>query len=353
MIVLLAIGGMSISAENKQSPPLKVGFLCVGPITDNGYNAAHNLGRLYLQSHLANVQTTIADKVPENSDAERVMEKMIAHGNRLIFATSFGYLEPAERVAKRHPDVIIMQAWRPSAIKNIGSYSTYEYEPLYIVGVVAGKMTKTNKIGFVCGHPISQILQNLNAFALGVRLVNPTATVHVVWTNSWWDPPTEAEAAKGLVDSGVDVVGSTGTSAMTVAKAAAQNHAMVIDTETDLKRALPDNWLTGSHWNWGPMYCRIAKSVQDAAWKPENYCLGLKDGAVELSSFGNIVPNTLQTQARSLADQIKNGKLIIFKAPLKDREGKVRLPAGQVADQKWLDSIDFFVDGVVGALAKK
>jgi basic membrane protein A len=281
------------------------------------------------------------------------MEKMIAQGNRLIFATSFGYLEPVERVAKRHPEVVFMQSWRPSTLKNIGSYSTYEYEPLYVTGVVAGRLTKTNKIGFVAGHPISQILQNLNAFALGVRSVNPKATVQIVWTNSWWDPPVEAEAAKGLTDSGVDIVGSTGTSATTVAKAAAKNHALAIDTETDMNAVLPEQWLTGSHWNWGPMYYRIAKSVQDGTWKHENLALGLKDGAVELSAFGQVVPGPLKSEARAIAQQIKQGKLIIFKGPLKDREGKIRLSAGQVADQKWLDSIDFFVEGIHGALPKK
>ena len=352
VIIMLACGGIVAGAQQRHRLPLKVAFLCVGPITDNGYNAAHNSGRLYLQSHLPNVQTTIVDKVPESSDAERVMEKMIAQGNRLIFATSFGYLEPAERVAKRHPDVVIMQSWRPSSLSNIGSYSTYEYEPLYVVGMVAGKLTKTNKLGFVAGHPISQILQNINAFMLGVRSVNPKAKVHVVWTNSWSDPPTEAEAAKGLIDSGVDVLGCVLDSPLTVAKTAEQNHIMFVGSQADLQKIAPNSWLTGSRWNWDMAYYKFAKSVDDKSWKPQTHWLGMKDGVVELCSFGKLVPKPVQKEATAQAEQIKQGKQIIFKGPLRDREGRQRLAIGQIANSKWLSEMDWFVEGVDGTLPR-
>src|SRR3990167_7091629 len=170
------------------------------------------------------------------------MEKLIAQGNRLIFSTSYGYLEPAERVARRHPDVIFMQTWRPSRLKNVGCYITYQYEPFYAVGVVAGKMTKKNSIGFVCAHPVPILLQDINAFTLGARSVNPKAKVHVVWTNSWSDPPTEAEAAKGLIDSGVDVLGCVLDSPLTVAKTAEQNHIMFVGSQADLQKIAPNSW---------------------------------------------------------------------------------------------------------------
>lgn len=339
-------------ASQLANKPFKIGFIMVGPVDDYGYNYAHNLGRLYLQSHLPNVQTTVAEKVPENAEVERVMEKMIAQGNRLIFSTSYGYLEPATRVAKRHPEVIIMQTWRPSGLKNMGCYAAYQYEPFYPVGMVAGKMTKKNSIGFVCAHPVPILLQNINSFTLGVHSVNPKAKVHVVWTNSWSDPATEAEACKGLIESGVDVLGCILDSPLTVAKTGERNGVMVVGSQADLQKFAPNNWLTGSRWNWNNAYLKMTKSVMDGTWKPESLWLGMKDGAVELCSFGKKVPPALQKQTQAVTEQIKQGKKVIFTGPLKDREGKQRLTAGQTADGKWLSQMDFFVEGVEGTLPK-
>ena len=354
LLILLsfALSGAAQSAD-KTGKPLKVAFVLVGPVSDYGYNYAHNLGRLYLQSHLPNVETTVAEKVPESAEAERVMEKMIAQGNRLIFSTSYGYLEPAERVAKRHPEVIIMQTWRPSKQKNVGMYAAYQYQPLYAAGVVAGRMTKKNSIGFVCAHPVPILLQNVNSFTLGARSVNPKVKVHVVWTNSWSDPATEAEATKGLIESGVDVLGSVLDSPLVVAKTAEQNHIWLIGSQSDLRTVAPTTWLTGSRWNWNGSYLKIVKSVLDGSWQPAIQWLGMKEGAVELCPIGTTVPRSVAREATSAAEQIKQGTKVIFKGPLKDRDGKLRLAAGQIADAKWLSEMDFFVEGVDGTLPRR
>lgn len=350
LVLLLAGGGICADQPDK---PFKIGFILVGPTSDYGYNHAHNLGRLYLQSHLPNVQTTLVEKVPESAEVERVMEKMIAQGNRLIFSTSYGYLEPAERVAKRHPEITIMQAWRPSRLKNIGCYAAEQYQPIYAVGVVAGKMTKKNSIGLVCAHPIPVVLQDINAFALGARSVNPQVKIHVVWTNSWSDPLTEAEATKGLIESGVDILGSVLDSPLTVTRTAEQNKVMVVGTQTDIQEMAPTTWLAGSRWNWGSTYQKIAKSVQDKTWQSKSSHLGMKEGAVELCSFGKLVPPAVKNQALAAAEQIKQGKKVIFAGPLSDRDGKLRLSAGQTADAKLLSEMDWFVPGVYGTLPKK
>jgi basic membrane protein A and related proteins len=351
-LILLVSGNFIAFLPACATDVLKIGIVTVGSVSDHGYNYAHNTARLYLQSHLSNVQTSLAEKIPESAETERVMERMIAQGNKLIFSTSFGYLEPAERVAQRHPDVIIMQTWREAPQKNVGMFSAYQYEPLYAVGVVAGKMTKTNKVGFVYAHPVPHLLQDINAFALGMRSVNPKATVRMVCTNSWSDPPTEAEAAQGLIEQGVDILGCVLDSPLTIVRTAEKNHIMAFCSHADLHDIAPTQWLTGSHWHWDDLYLQIAKSVQKKTWKKEDYWLGMKDHAVELSSFGKLVPKSLQLEAQSVGEKIKDGKLVIFKGPLKDREGKLRLGTDQVADNNWLSQMNFVVSGVEGNLPK-
>jgi basic membrane protein A len=351
LALLAAVAGKAVSAD-PVSKPLKIGFLTVGPVSDCGYNYSHNLGRLYLDSHLAGAKTTLAENVPESADAGRVMERMVAQGNTLIFCTAFGYLEPAEQVAKKHPEVTIMQAWRATHLKNMGTYAVYQYEPLYAVGMVAGKMTKTNNLGFICGHPVPNQLQNINAFALGARSVNPKVKVHVVWTNAWSAPPVEAEAAKALIDSGVDLLGTTLDNPQAVLKTAGEHHTMVFGAYADLRDIAPKYWTTGSRWNWEQVYLKIAKSVQDGTWKPGSQSFGIKDGAVGLSSFGEIVPKNVREEALAKEQSLKQGKTVVFKGPLKDRKGIERLAAGQIATDKSLAEMDWLVDGVEGALPK-
>jgi basic membrane protein A len=340
-------------SADQPGKPLKIGFIMVGPVSDYGYNYAHDQARQYLKAHLPNVETTVAEAIPESGEVERVMEKMIAQGNRLIFSTSYGYLEPAQRVAKRHPDVTIMQTWRPAPEKNMGMYAAYQYEPLYAVGMVAGKMTKNNKIGLVCAHPVPVLLQYINSFTLGAKSVNPKVKVHVVWTNSWSDATLEAEAAKGLIESGVDVLGAVQDSPKIVVQTAERHHIMVFSTQSDCQKFAPQGWLTGSKWNWNSVYLRVAQSVKDGKWTKQALWLGMKDGAVEMSSFGKRVPQAVKGEAQAMAEKIKEGKFVIFKGPLKDREGKERLSKGQIADAKWLSEMNFLVDGVTGSLPKR
>jgi basic membrane protein A len=345
----------AISAE-VSNQPLKVGFIMVESVADYGWNYAHNQGRLYLESHMpGQVKTTFAENVPESSEVERVMEKMIAQGNKLIFATSYGYLEPALRVAARHPDVIIMECGRFNSqpIKNIGTYATTYYDPMYAVGIVAGRMTKKNEIGYVGGHPVPPLILNLNAFTLGAQSVNPKVKVHVVWTNSWHDPPTEAEAAKGLIDSGVDIIVGHMDSAITVVQTAERNHLYSIGQHADAHHLAPKGWLTGPCWDWGPIYVQITKSVIDHTWKPVNQRYGAKDGSAKLASFGPAVPKAVQQEATALLQKIAEGKFVVFKGPLKDRNGKLQIPAGKIADYSYLEKIDWVVPGIEGSIPQK
>jgi basic membrane protein A len=336
--------------------PLKVGFIMVGSLNDLGWNYQHNLGRLYMQSKLkGQVETTAVENVPESGEVERVMEKMIAQGNKLIFATSYGYLEPALRVAARHPEIIIMQCGRPntSLMKNVGTYFGNYYEPFYVAGLVAGRMTRKNEIGYVGPHSVPPALIMLNAFTLGARSINPKVKVHVVWTNSWSDPATEAEAARGLVDKGVDVLVQHADSSKVATQIAEKNGLYSVGVHSDIHNFAPKGWLTGQAWDWGEVYVKITKSVLNHTWKPGDVRYGLKDGSVKLSSFGPSVPQPVRAEAITILQKMTNGQFDIFKGPISDREGNVRIPAGKVADHSYLEKIDWVVPGVAGSLPKK
>lgn len=333
---------------------LKVGFVCVGSINDQGWNQSHNIGRLRLQSSLANqVETSIAEKVPENADVERVMDKMIAQGNSLIFSTSYGYLEPLTRVAARHPNVTFMQVNRFASAKNIGTYVSWLYQPMYIAGVVAGRMTKTNTLGFIAAHPVPTLLMSVNALELGARSVNPKVRTKVIFTNSWSDTSLEAEAMKTLKESGVDILAYELDNQNAILNNAKSLNLKVIGCYSDACALAPNQWLTGSYFDWGTLYIKVTQAVLQNRWAPTEHISGMKEGYIKLASFGNSVPAAVRQEAVSLKERIDKGQLDVFKGPLQDREGRERLAAGVTAKAKWLNSMDFFVAGVDGALPSK
>lgn len=355
-LILAVIAGPPATASASEKTPLKVGFITVGPVNDWGYNYAHDQGRRFMETALPEqVQTTIVEKIPESAEVERVMEKMIANGTRLIFPTSYGYFEPTLRVAKRHPEVIFESAGRtvPPGTKNVGTYFAKQYEPMYVAGVVAGRVTKKNKLGFIAAHPVPQVLQNVNAFALGVRSVNPKAKVQVIWTNNWSDAPTEAEAAKGLIESGVDVLTMHLDSPITVAQTAEKYGIMTVGYHADLKKFAPKGWLTGEMWNWGPLYVKIAQSVQGNTWKSENARYGMKEGYAKLSPFGPSVPAKVQSEATAVKQKIESGAFVVFQGPLKDRDGKELVATGKLPSSDLIESMNWLVPGVEGPLPKK
>jgi basic membrane lipoprotein Med (substrate-binding protein (PBP1-ABC) superfamily) len=281
------------------------------------------------------------------------MEKMIADGTKLIFPTSYGYLDPALRVAKRHPDVVFVHCGGFKSSDNLGTYFAYIHEPMYVSGIVAGKTTKTNKLGFVAAHPIPQVLRNINAFTLGARSVNPDVTAHVVWTNSWYDPATEAEAAKGLIDLGADVLTMHQDSPLTVVQTAEANGVYSVGYHADLHTFAPKGWLTGAEWDWGPLYAKIAQSVKAKSWKSEQLRSGMDGGSVKLARFGPAVSREAQDAATAMTEKIVKGEYVVFQGPLKDRDGMLRIEEGKKPDFDWMEKMDWFVEGVQGSIPKK
>lgn len=353
-ISLLVFASCNDTPKDKEhTKKLKVGFITVGPANDWGYNYAHDQGRQFIQQAGADkFETQIVEKIPESAEVERVMERMISEGTTLIFPTSYGYLDPALRVAEKHPDVTFMHCGGFKNAKNLGTYFGYIHEPMYLSGIVAGRMTKTNKLGFVAAFPIPQVLRNINAFTMGARSVNPKVEVHVVWTNNWYDPATEAEATKSLINIGADVLSMHQDSPITVAQTAESNGAMTVGYHADVAQFAPKGWLTGAKWNWGKLYQEIGESVINKTWKNDQLRNGLDSGYVDLASFGAPVPKEVQDEVLAMKSKIASHEYIVFQGPLKDREGNVRLEAGQPVTFDWMEKMDFFVEGVVGSINK-
>jgi basic membrane protein A len=356
-LILLLFQGMTRLGSQKamagDMPVLKAGFLYVGPISDWGWNYAQEQGRLYLEKTLkGKVETVFAESVHENAEAERVMEKMIAKGCKLIFASSYGYLEPVLRVSGRHPEVTFMQLSRFANQKNIGTYFGLDGEGFYLSGVVAGRMTKKNKIGFVGSHPVPSTLWAINAYALGVYSVNPKASIKVVWTETWTDPVLEVEAVKGLIDKGIDTLAFDQSDSLPIVKEAESRGIKISGCYTDVHQFATKQWLTGPNLNWGPFYVKTCQSVLDGTWKKGVYLCDMASGVVELAPFGSSVPEAVRKEVLSLKEKIAAGKLIIFAGPIKDAQGNVRLPAGKKPDIEWISKMNFFVQGVDGNLPK-
>jgi len=308
--------------------------------------------KLHILQHSSFLGPGTIENVPENGQVERVAEKLIANGCKLIFATSYGYLEPILRVAQRHPDVVFMQVGRFSGTKNVGAFFDRPLEPMYIAGVVAGHMTKTNELGFIAAHPVPEVLQTINAFALGARSVNPKTSVKVIWSNTWADPIVESEAARGLIETGADVLNFVQSNPLTIVKLAENKHTFVIFMFGDAHEFAPKYWLVGGAMDWGSFYTKIAKSVINHTWHSEQFNCDMSSGVTTLTPFGPQVPMTVRKEATDLSNKIASKKFVVFKGPIVDRDGKVRLTAGHNPDFDWLAKMNFFVPGVEGNLPK-
>ncbi len=347
VLTLGLVGGYAIAAEK-----IKVGFIYVGPVGDAGWTYAHDQGRKYLEKKMPNVETMYLESVPEGSEAATAMENLIAMGCKIIFATSYGYMDAVLQVAKKHPDVVFMHCSGYKRAKNVGTYFGRMYQARFLTGIVAGMMTKTNKIGYVAAHPIPEVIRGINAFTLGVRKVNPKATVHVVWTNTWYDPATEKEAALSLLEAGCDIIAQHQDSPAPQ-QAAQEKGAYSIGYNSDMSKFAPKAHLTAPVWHWGVVYTYVVKHVLDGTWKSEDIWWGMKEGLVGLAPFGPMVPQKVRDMVNRYKKLIVSGKFHPFAGPIYDQKGKLRIPKGKVATDKELLEMSYFVKGVVGEIPKK
>ncbi len=331
---------------------LKVGFLYVGPKNDYGYNYAADQGRQYVAAHLPWVDPIFAENVPENAEAERVMEQMIQNGAKIIFPTSYGHFDPASNVAAKHPDVIFLHQGGQRTNKtpdNLGTYFGEIWQPEYPAGIVAGKMTKTNKIGFIAAFPIPQTLLNINGLALGAKSVNPKAEVHVVFTAAWCDPGKQTAAAQSLLGQGVDVISQHQDCPGAIIQSTERAGALTIGYHADASPLAPKTWATAPVWNWGPTYTDLILQVVKGTYKPTDFRAGVEAGVVGLANYGAGVPADVQKQATQALVDMSTGKLKPFTGPLMDQSGKVKIQGDQPTVAQ-LESMDWLLQGVVGTI---
>jgi basic membrane lipoprotein Med (substrate-binding protein (PBP1-ABC) superfamily) len=353
-IVMAACGGAPAAAPTAApaagAGKVKVGFLYVGPVDDFGYNYAADQGRLYVEKALGDkVETVFAENVPEDANAERVMEQMINGGAKIIFPTSYGHFGPAVNESTKHPEITFLHQGGLEPKANVSSYFGEIWQMVYASGVAAGKMTKTNKLGYIVAFPIPQTLLNINAFELGAKSVNPAATTTVVFTASWCDPAKNSEAANSLVDQGIDVLTQHQDCPKPVIEVAEKRGVMSVGYHADASTVAPKGWITAAIWNWGPLYAKMIQSVLDGTHKTELTRFGVADGVVTLAPFGAGVPKDVQDLVLKVKDDIIAGTLKPFSGPIKDQAGTVRIEGAQ-PDTVTLEKTDYLVEGVIGTI---
>jgi simple sugar transport system substrate-binding protein len=338
------------AAAPAAAEPLKAAWVYLGPVGDAGWTYAHDQGRKAVEAEFGDkVKTTFVEKVPESTDAERVIRDLAAQGNKIIFTTSFGYMEPTLKVAAEFPDVKFEHATGYKLAPNMGVYDTRFYQDAYVSGMIAGAMTKSDVLGFVASFPIPEVLRNINAFTLGAQSVNPKVTTKVVWISTWFDPPKEAEAAQSLINAGADVL-LQNTDSSAVLQTAEKNGKFAFGWDSDMSEVAPKAHLASNMVYWGPYYKHAVKSVMDGTWKSERSVWGHKEGANGVVKIADAVPEELKKKIAEVKEGYKSGTVDPFMGPIVDNTGKERLAAGAMADQSWKDTVDFYVKGVDGTI---
>lgn len=335
--------GFSRSEQRTQ-----IAFLANGPVSDSGYNYAISEGRLALEQTLGNdVKTGVLENISETADAERVMERLIDSGVSVIVATSFGYQDSTIAVARRHRDVKFLQAWGFKYEPNVGSYSAKMYEAWYLMGIVAGRMTKTNKLGIVAAHPIPPMKWQINAYVLGARSVNPKVTATVTFINHWFDPVLASQATDALINQGHDVVCGVLDNSVGVAQAAEKRGAWLIGHNADLSKFAPTRQLAATRWLWGKLYEDEVRLMLKGAWKGgSDWTGGLHEGYVGITDLSSQVPADVRQEVSDAQERLASSSLQVYAGPIRDNQGKERIPAGTSLSHDQVMTIDWLVEGV-------
>ena len=357
-LALSALVGLTTVTTASAADKVKVGFVYLTTPGDHGWTYAHEVARQDVEKHFGDkVETTFVENVPEGPDSARVIRELAKQGNEIIFTTSFGYMDHTIKVAKEFPNVKFEHITGYKRSPNVATGNIRFYEGRYVQGVVAGLMTKSNKIGYLASFPIPEVIQGINAFGIGLRSVNPKAEVSVIWVNSWYDPVKEADAAKVHIAEGADILAQhTDSPAMLQTAQKAGVHGF--GQSSDMKAFAPKAQLFSSVNNWGPYYISKIQQMMDGKWStgegPDHWAgntwVGMADDYLVLSPFENMPSDVAAAAAKAAAD-IKSGKNKIFTGPIKDNSGKIRVPAGKTLnDGELFQTLDYYVDGISGKI---
>ena len=347
-LAILLIFVLQITVGVNAQPVLVVGAIYVGSVNDAGYNQAQKEGLEEMKKNIPGITLLEAENVPEGAEAERVIENMIQQGATLIFPTSFGHMEPAMNVAERHPDVTFMHAGGWMQADNFGNYYGNMPPSFYPMGVAAGMMTKTNKLGFVIGLPIGWSIANVNSFHLGARTVNPDVQTTVVVTGGWLDRAKETAAANALIDQGCDVLTMHVDSPGTIIQTAEERGVYSIGFQSlAAQKFAPKGWITGLGFTWGGVMTEIAQQVIDGTWKSQMLRKGIAEGYIAVAPFGEAVPEDVRKIVLGSVANLADG-FDIFAGPIKDQEGNLRISEGETVSVADMGNFDWYAEGIIG-----
>jgi simple sugar transport system substrate-binding protein len=338
----------SAPAPAAKAEPLKIAFAYVGPVGDGGWTFAHDNGRKAVEKEFGDkVATSFVENVPESADAERVIRDMVGQGNKLVFGTTFGYMEPMLKVAGDNKGVKFEHATGYKTAENMRTYDSRTYEGAYMAGVIAGKMTKNNTLGVVGSVPIPEVVRNINSFTLGAQSVNPKVKTKVVWVGEWHSPPKETEAATSLINGGADVLFQN-TDSSAVLQTAEKMGKRAFGWDSDMTAYGPKAHLGSAVINWAPYYVKATRDALEGKWATGQTWWGVKEGAIDMVSIAADVPDETKKRIDEIKAGLKDGSFSIWKGPLVDNTGKEVLAKDAVADDKFLGGVNFYVKGVEG-----
>ena len=342
VVISMFLGLMSSLAF--AADPVKVGFVYVGPIGDHGWTYRHDIGRQQVEEAFGDkVKTSYVESVKYGPDAERVI-RMLAETNDIVFATSFGYMEPMLKVAKDFPNVKFEHATGYKQADNMASYGLRLYQARHVQGIIAGMMTKTNKICYVAAYPIPEVIREINTYYLGAKKMNPNVDIDIVWANTWYNPSKEADAANVMMAEGCDMIAQH-TDSPAPLQAAQQQGKLGFGQASDQIKFAPKAQLTATIDNWGPYYIKKVGQVIDGNWATGDYFGHMDDGSVQMAPFTNM-PDNVKMKAAEIKQAISDGKYFAFTGPIKDNTGKLQLADGVVADDAHLNTMMYYVEGI-------
>ncbi|WP_430476051.1 BMP family ABC transporter substrate-binding protein [Thalassospira lucentensis] len=346
-----AVGALATGMGAAQAEDAKVGFVYVGPIGDHGWSYRHDIGRQAIEAELGDaVSTSFVESVPEGADAERVIRQLAQTGHNLIFTTSFGYMNPTNKVAKQFPDVKFEHATGFTRADNVSTYAARFYQGRYVAGVIAGKMTKSNVVGYVGSFPIPEVVRGINAFMMGAWSVNPDVKVKIVWANTWYDPGKEGDAAKALIDQGADIMVQH-TDSPAPLQVAENRGVLGFGQASDMIKFAPKAQLTAIVDNWDKYYVARAKAVIDGTWESTDTWGGIDSGMVEMAPYTNM-PDDVKALAEETAAKIASGEFHPFTGPIYDQAGELRIKEGEIAEDGMLLGMNWYIQGIDAELPK-